>query len=115
MARLDRQKNPSKPQHRMNPRKYVRGYDVNPHTPWGNATAFSGADLPATGATAGTPGTWTPASCTVPTRANLLAGNPTTVTPSPATAWTTAQRVLCSDSSNPAYWNGTAWVAGQAP
>lgn len=113
--RLDRQRRPSKPHQRVNYRKMVRGYDVRPHTIWGESVAEVASEIAATTATAGTPGTWSPASSAVPTRADLLAGNPVRVTASPASAWTTAQRVLCSDSSNPAYWNGTAWIAGQAP
>src|SRR4029453_13928212 len=48
---------------------------------------------PATGATAGTPGTWTPAGSTPPAdAAALIAGTPNTVVASPATAWTTGDR-----------------------
>lgn len=64
----------------------------------------------ATGATAGTPGTFTPAGNTG--KVNNLA-QLSGVTASPATAWTTAQRVLLNDGTE-AYWNGTAWVAGRA-
>jgi hypothetical protein len=64
----------------------------------------------ATGATAGAPGTWTPAG-SLP-RANLAAM--TGCTASPATVWTTAQHVVMLDN-NKTYWNGTAWTAGQAP
>src|SRR5262245_5347571 len=64
----------------------------------------------ATGATAGTPGTWTPAGSAA--RANFASMSGCTA--SPATAWTTGQRVVMADG-NPTYWNGTAWVAGQAP
>lgn len=68
----------------------------------------------ATGATAGSPGTWTPAGATPPaTVADLIAGTPNPVTASPATAWTTGQHVLTGDAAQ-GYWNGTAWVAGQA-
>jgi hypothetical protein len=67
--------------------------------------------IPATGATAGTPGTWTPAGSTPPATVAALLADP--VTASPATAWTTGQRVVCGDAA-PAYWNGTAWVAGTA-
>jgi hypothetical protein len=31
----------------------------------------------------------------------------------PTSAWTTGQHVVLGDASK-AYWNGTAWVAGQA-
>jgi hypothetical protein len=65
---------------------------------------------PATGATAGTPGTFTPAGAATPANLASLAG----ITASPATAWTTGQRVVLADSTT-ASWNGTAWVAGAAP
>lgn len=65
------------------------------------------APVAATGATAGTPGTFTPAGGHV---ANLagMAG----VTATPALAWTTGQRVVLDDGSE-AHWTGTAWAAGQ--
>jgi hypothetical protein len=63
----------------------------------------------ATGATAGTPGTWTPAGATAP--ANLAATSG--VTASPATAWTTGQYMVLGDLTH-ASWNGTGWVAGEA-
>lgn len=63
----------------------------------------------ATGATAGTPGTFTPAGSTIP--ANLAAM--TGLTATPATTWTTGQSVVLGDASH-ASWNGTAWVAGPA-
>ncbi len=37
-----------------------------------------------------------------------------TLTPSPATAWTTGQSITLGDTSS-AYWDGTAWVTGTAP
>lgn len=109
MARLDLQKPPGRLHQRKNSRYEVRGYDSRPHSPWGDTL-----QSPATGATAGTPGSFTPAGSLIPARADLLAGLPVTVTPSPGTAWTTNQRVVCADSLT-AYWNGSAWVAGQAP
>lgn len=62
-----------------------------------------------TGATAGTPGTFTPAGSSEPYSLADLAG----VTASPATAWTTGQYIQLGDGTD-AYWNGTAWVAGIA-
>src|SRR5215471_17468071 len=80
-----------------------------------NGLADLRAPNAANGATAGAPGSFTPAGATAPaTAADLIAGRPITVTPSPATAWTTGQRVVCTDGST-AYWNGTLWVAGTAP
>jgi hypothetical protein len=64
----------------------------------------------ATGATAGSPGTWTPGGSVAP--ANLAAT--TGVTASPATAWTTGQYVVLGDTSH-CHWNGTAWTSGDAP
>ena len=81
-----------------------------PTPTWAAATA-------ATGATAGTPGGWTPAGATPPaTVADLTAGTPNTVTASPTTAWTIGQYVQTgtAGAGGQAYWNGTAWVAGTA-
>jgi hypothetical protein len=64
---------------------------------------------PATGATAGTPGTFTPAGCAIPADLSALAG----IVATPATAWTTGQSVVLGDASD-ASWDGTAWVAGPA-
>lgn len=61
----------------------------------------------ATGATAGLPGTFTPAGATPP--ANLAAM--TGIVANPATAWTTGQHVEMGNGQD-ANWNGTAWVAG---
>lgn len=71
-------------------------------------------DVAATGATAGTPGTWTPAG------ANVLPANAAgagSVTASPTTAWVTSQYVQGSTSgvAGQMWWNGTAWAAGKAP
>jgi hypothetical protein len=70
---------------------------------------------PATGATAGIPGTWIPAGSTPPaTVANLIAGVPNPVTASPATAWTAGQYVqtAAAGAAGQANWSGIAWVAG---
>jgi len=64
----------------------------------------------ATGATAGTPGTWTPSGSTVPANFAALSG----CTASPTTAWTAGQYVVLGDTTQ-AHWNGTAWVVGAAP
>jgi hypothetical protein len=71
----------------------------------------------ATGATAGTPGTWTPAGSAPPADvASLTAGTPNPVTASPATAWTTGQYVQTATAgpTGQAHWNGTAWVVSPA-
>lgn len=70
---------------------------------------------PSTGATAGTPGTFTPANTKPPASvADLIAGKPNAVTASPATAWTTGQYVQTrtAGAAGQANWNGTAWVSG---
>jgi hypothetical protein len=64
----------------------------------------------ATGATAGTPGTFTPAGATPP--ANLAAM--TGIIASPATAWTVGQYVITADA-NHCHWDSSAWVTGDAP
>jgi hypothetical protein len=65
----------------------------------------------ATGAGPGTGnGTFTPAGASAPRNLAALSG----VTASPATAWSTGQRIVLADGST-AYWNGTGWVAGVAP
>jgi hypothetical protein len=77
------------------------------HTPgWSNDPV---ALPPATGATAGTPGSWTPAGtapCPVFTQMD-------TITATPVTTWTTGQYVVLGDASE-AYWDGAAWAAGRA-
>lgn len=81
-----------------------------PTTVWPTAT-------PATGATAGVPGAWTPGGSTPPTTvANLIAGTPNAITASPATAWTAGQYVQTGTAGLPgqAHWDGAAWVAAPA-
>jgi hypothetical protein len=68
----------------------------------------------ATGATAGTPGTWTPAGSVPPANLAALTTAAPAIVASPATAWTTGQYVLLGDASH-AHWNATAWVTGDAP
>ena len=74
--------------------------------------SFDGAGAVATGATAGTPGSFTPAGAVTP--ANLAALQAGGVTASPASAWTTGQSVVLGDASN-AHWSGSAWAAAVAP
>lgn len=70
-------------------------------------------DVPATGATAGAPGSWTPAGSVPP--ANVAGMG--SITASPATAWTVGQymQTATAGTSGQCYWNGTAWTAGKAP
>jgi len=64
----------------------------------------------ATGATAGTPGSWTPSGAQAP--ANLAAC--TGVVASPASAWTTGQYAVTGDTQH-VHWSGSAWASGDAP
>ena len=66
----------------------------------------------ASGATAGTPGTWTPAGSKIPVNANSL--DSTKVTPTPSTAWTTGQHMVFGDGSH-GYWQGFYFTTGDAP
>lgn len=68
-----------------------------------------GSGTPATGATAGSPGTWTPSGATPPADLVACAG----VTASPATAWTTGQHVITGDTQH-VHWSGSAWATGDA-
>jgi hypothetical protein len=71
----------------------------------------------ATGATAGLPGSFTPAGSDLPNSvADLIAGVPNAVVASPLTAWTVGQYVQTATSGVPgqAHWSGTAWVTGVA-
>ncbi|MCM8548824.1 hypothetical protein [Streptomyces sp. STCH 565 A] len=70
-------------------------------TPLGGAAA--------TGATAGTPGAFTPAGSTAPFDIADL----DTVTASPSTAWSTGQYVVLGDGSH-AFWDGDSFEAGEA-
>lgn len=63
----------------------------------------------ASGATAGTPGTFTPANSNVPENLADLSD----VVASPTTAWTAGQSVVLGDGTH-AHWDGTKWVAGVA-
>jgi hypothetical protein len=74
--------------------------------------------VPATGATAGTPGTWTPPGSQPPaTLVDLMSGVPNVVTASPATAWSAGQYVQTRTAGAPGEgtWTGSAWVGGRAP
>lgn len=67
--------------------------------------------VPATGATAGTPGEFTPANSYGPADlAELISEDPVA---DPITAWTTGQYITLRDGSF-AHWNSTDWVAGVA-
>jgi hypothetical protein len=63
----------------------------------------------ATGATAGTPGYYTPSGASVPANLAALTG----IAASPSTAWATGTYVLTADLLG-AHWTGSAWAAGKA-
>ena len=71
-----------------------------------------GAAAAATGATAGTPGSFTPSGATVPANLPALQGASPAVVASPNTAWTSGQSVNLGTGS--AHWDGTAYAAGPA-
>jgi hypothetical protein len=105
----------------------MEGVVANPTTPWtdgqhvvlddGSTAYWNGAawvagmapgtPIVATGATAGTPGTFTPSGATTPADLAGLAA----ITATPPTPWTTGQHVILGDASH-ASWDGVAWVAG---
>lgn len=71
--------------------------------------------VPATGATAGIPGTWTPpGSVPPPTFVALATGG---IVANPSTPWTGGQFVQTADPGPPGRgtWTGTDWVSGVAP
>jgi hypothetical protein len=76
------------------------------------ATAAAAALRPnATGATAGSPGTWTPSGTDVPT--NLAQVIADAILPTPTTAWTNGQHVITADTTH-VHWDGLAWVTGNS-
>ncbi|WP_028192290.1 hypothetical protein [Salinispora pacifica] len=77
---------------------------------WTFAITPLGENHQATGADAGSPGTYTPAGAMAPTDLATIAA----VIANPLSAWTTGQYVVLGDSSN-AYWDGDSWEAGEAP
>lgn len=73
---------------------------------------------PSTGATAGIPGTWTPAGSTPPaSQVDAMAGRPYTILANPLTAWTSGQYVQTqtAGAAGRVTWSGTTWVGGAAP
>jgi hypothetical protein len=94
------------------------GETVEPKLPLPDevVTMFGGGAAVSTGATAGTPGTWTPGGSNPPADVSALQGASPAIVASPTTAWTTGQYVqtVAAGAPGQAYWNGTAWVAGTA-
>ena len=78
---------------------------------WAAAASWTvPGQIVATGATAGLPGTFTPAGATPPANIAAMVG----IVASPATNWTIGQHVEMGNGSD-CNWNGTAWVAGVHP
>lgn len=71
--------------------------------------------VPATGATAGIPGSWTPAGSTPP--ADVAATQSSGIVASPLTGWTTGQFVQTATvgAAGRVTWTGSGWVGGAAP
>lgn len=65
----------------------------------------------ATGATAGSPGSFTPSNSAIP--ADLASLQASGIAADPTTAWLTGEYVVLGDASL-AHWDGTAWAVGQA-
>lgn len=91
----------------INPNKHLRVIRTTVAPPAPSGVVPVG--VAATGATAGVPGTYTPANSYGPEN---LAGA-TGLTASPNTAWTTGQYITLEDGSK-AHWTGSAWAAGPA-
>ena len=81
----------------------------------GNPASFAGSGggggaPAATGATAGKPGSFTPAGATPPANLPAMGG----IVASPSTAWDEDEYVVLGNSSQ-AHWTGSIWAAGAAP
>lgn len=79
-----------------------------PYWQWG--PALPGSPVVATGATAGTPGSFSPSGATVPADLTTLQGMGAL---GQTTAWTTGQHVVLGDASQ-AHWDGDSWATGAA-
>ena len=79
----------------------------------GRASDHGATAPPATGATAGIPGTWTPPGSTPPASPAAMTG----IVASPGTAWTSGQYVQTgtAGAAGRTTWTGSAWVGGAAP
>lgn len=76
---------------------------------WAWSVTPIGLNEMATGATAGSPGAYTPLNATPPFSEAGLAS----VTASPLTAWTTGQYIVIGNDTE-WHWDGTDWVSGRA-
>lgn len=72
------------------------------------------APVKATGATAGKPGSWTPAGAAAPADLAALKAAQPAVKATPTAKWKVEEHVLTADAK-PAHWDGTGWTAGKAP
>lgn len=74
---------------------------------------WEAAGPPATGATAGIPGTWTPPGSAPPANVASMGG----IVATPATPWTTGQfmQTATAGAAGRCTWTGSAWVGGVAP
>lgn len=70
-----------------------------------------GGSAPASGATAGIPGVWTPPGSVAPSTLGGMTG----ITASPTTAWTTGQHVVLSGGGGNVFWDLDSWETGTAP
>jgi hypothetical protein len=69
--------------------------------------------IAATGATAGTPGSFTPSGAVVPANLAALQAASPAVVASPLTLWTVGQNVVLGTGT--AHWDSDSWAAGAAP
>jgi len=81
---------------------------------WKPTVDCNAAPIMATGATAGTPGTWTPSGSGPP--ADAAAATAAGVVASPASAWTIGQYVQGGTAGvgGEMHWDGAAWATGRA-
>jgi hypothetical protein len=112
--------------HGDNPMKATTGFpagdlygivvtDVQPPAVTDGCQPISGGTVPATGATAGAPGTWTPSGSVPSNDASDATADGIAATPN--TAWTTGQWVQGATlgTAGEMHWDGSAWVTGKAP
>lgn len=100
----------------INPFSYIRTTgqpDTQPllSASWPNVSGNITPYVAPTGATPGSPGSFTPSDATVPYDLDDLQSLGAL---GQSTAWTINQHVVLGDGSY-AHWNGTAWASGKAP
>lgn len=86
---------------------HIEVTDVAPPEPTCGCVALGS---PASGATSGAPGTWTPTDSVAPRTLTDLQNAAPPITASPNTAWTAGEYVVLGDGSQAA-WDGSAWVS----